>query len=93
MSKIEDLSEARRKRADEKGEFVEDFAFIAFCIADMARNLAAYAHVVSEKPGLLTMSKRELADLMARDVKMLVERIREFHHKAAEEEPETGAAS
>lgn len=94
MSKIEDFAEARRKRADQKGEFIEDFAFIAFCIADTARNLAAYAHVVaSEKPGLLTLSKRQLADLMGRDVKLLTERIRELQHKASEEEPETGAAS
>jgi hypothetical protein len=91
--KIEDLTEARRKRADAKGEFIEDFAFAALCIADVARNLAAYAHVVSENPGLLTLSKRKLAELMERDVKLLTEYIRELQHKAAEEEPSVAPAS
>ena len=85
---IEGLAETRRKRADAKLEHVEDFAFIAFCIADTARNLAAYAHVASNKPDALTLSKRQLAEIMEKDVTLLTRNIRKLQHKAAEEEPD-----
>jgi hypothetical protein len=92
-AKIEDLAEARRKQADAKGEYVQDFAFLAYWIAEVARNLAAYSHVASEKPGALTLSKRKLAELMDEDFTLLTKYIRELKHKAAEEEPFAGKAS
>ncbi len=66
--KIEDLAKARRERADARWEHVEDFGFIALCIADTARNLAAYAHVAYDQPEALTLSRRKLVELMGQDV-------------------------
>jgi hypothetical protein len=66
----------------------DDFAFIAFCIADTARNLAAYAHGASGKHDALTLSKRQLAEIMGQNVKYLTRLIRELEQKAAEEEPD-----
>lgn len=91
-NKIEDLTKVRRERGDAKGEYVQDFAFLAYCIAEVARNLAAYSHVASVKPGALTLSKRKLAELVDEDVTLLTSYIRELKHKAAEEEPFAGKA-
>jgi len=90
-NKIEDLAKARRERADAKWQHVDDFAFLALCIADTARNLGAYAHVAHDKPDALNLSKRKLAALIGQDVKRLAEYVRELAHKAAEEEPEFAA--
>ena len=92
---IKDLAAARRDRANAKGEFVEDFAFIAFCIADTARNLAAYSYVASDNsnPGSLTLSKRQLTQMIGQDVRHLTQLIRDLQQKAAEEKPDLGEAS